>query len=124
MSNPSIDIHKQVAAWLTIASGALTLFILLMMGAFFGGFAMLTGDHQIQGFIAVFFLIFFIFFGFFAMIDIVAGICYLRGSKAAEIWLIIGNILLLFGFPVGTAIGAYSLWAILRSSTPVQTQIR
>jgi hypothetical protein len=53
-------------------------------------------------------------FALLALVELVAAICYLRGSKGARIWLIVFNVLFLFNFPVGTALGGYCLWALLR----------
>lgn len=113
-----MDIHKQVAAWLAIVTGVLSLLLVLVVFLFLGGVAALAGDAKVAGIFAVLGSFIFVFFGLFAVINIIAGISYLRGSSVARVWLIITNILSLFGFPVGTLIGAYSLWAILKEDPP------
>ncbi|TXI95175.1 MAG: hypothetical protein E6Q34_03470 [Burkholderiaceae bacterium] len=119
-----MDIHKQVAAWLAIVTGVLSLLLVLVVFLFLGGVAALAGDEKVAGIFAVLGSFIFVFFGLFAIINIIAGISYLRGSSIAKVWLIISNILSLFGFPVGTLIGAYSLWAILKEDPPkVQAEV-
>ena len=113
-----MDIHKQVAAWLAIVTGVLSLLLVLVVFLFLGGVAALAGDPKVAGIFAILGGFIFVVFGLFAIINIIAGISYLRGSSVARVWLIITNILSLFGFPVGTLIGAYSLWAILKEDPP------
>lgn len=115
-----MNIHKQVAAWLAIVTGMLSLLVALIFGVFMGGIGAFAsgGDTKVLGLFAFLGGFIFIFFGFFAILNILAGIFYLRGSSIARIWLIISNILSLFGFPLGTIIGAYSLWAILKDDAP------
>lgn len=118
-----MDIHRQAAGWLAIVVGLLGLASLGVLVLVFGGVAVLAGIEgtaatvmaSIGGAIAG-------LLALFALADIVAGICYLRGATWARYWLIVSNLLFVFAFPVGTAIGAYSLWAILR--TPVRIDVR
>lgn len=112
-----MNIHKQIAAWLSIVLGAISLVVMLVVFLFLGGVAAFVGDATVTGVFAILGTFIFFFVGFFAVADIVAGILYLRGSSGARIWLIISNILFLLGFPLGTLIGAYSLWALLSNDT-------
>ena len=43
---------------------------------------------------------------------IVGGIALIRGKGWARIFVLILSVLILFNFPIGTAIGAYSIWAL------------
>jgi hypothetical protein len=45
---------------------------------------------------------------------VIAGVALLKGSRIARVFVIVISALGLFSFPVGTLIGAYSLWALLR----------
>jgi|CXWL01.1.fsa_nt_gi hypothetical protein len=47
--------------------------------------------------------------------NIACAIAYLRGSATARIGLVIFSVLMLLAYPVGTAIGVYTLWAIFSS---------
>lgn len=116
--NGSMNVHKQIAAWLSIVLGAISLMVMLVMFLFLGGVAAFVGDATVTGIFAILGTFIFFFFGFFAAADIVAGILFLRGSSGARIWLIISNVLFLFGFPLGTLVGAYSLWALLSNDEP------
>lgn len=116
-----MNIHKQIAAWLSIVLGAISLVVMLVVFLFLGGLAAFVGDATVTGVFAILGTFIFFFVGFFAVADIVAGILYLRGSSAARVWLIISNILFLLGFPLGTLIGAYSLWALLSNDASPTT---
>lgn len=114
-----MNIHKQIAAWLAIVLGVLSLLVMLVVFVFLGGVAAIVGDATVTGVFALLGVFIFFVVGFFAVADIIAGILYLRGSSGARIWLIISNVLFLFGFPFGTLVAAYSLWALL-SNEPDQ----
>jgi hypothetical protein len=45
-----------------------------------------------------------------AIVQIICGICYWQGSSKAKYWLMGFSAVLLLVFPIGTAVGAYSLW--------------
>jgi hypothetical protein len=118
-----MDIHRQAAGWLAIAMGLLGLVTIATIVLIFGSIAALVGlDGQLATVLASIGGIVAGLLALFALADIVAGIFYLRGSTFAKFWLIVSNLLFLFAVPIGTAIGAYSLWAILR--TPVRIEVR
>ena len=116
-----IDTHVRVAAWLHIIMGALGVCVLLLVGLFFGAFgAFIVGaahDANATGVLAWFGslgAIFLIFFIGLAALEIAGGAMLLNGSAGGRILTIIFSILALVNFPIGTVIGAYSLWALLR----------
>lgn len=47
--------------------------------------------------------------------NIACAMAYIRGGDVARIGLVMFSILMLFEYPVGTAIGTYTLWAIFSS---------
>jgi hypothetical protein len=116
-----IDIHVRVAAWLHIVMGALAVCALLFIGLAFGAFgAFMVGaahDAQATGVLALIgglgatVLIFFIGL---AALEIAGAAMLLNGSSGGRVLTIIFSILALVNFPIGTVIGVYSLWALLR----------
>ncbi len=117
-----IDIHVRVAAWLHIVMGALAVCTLLFIGLAFGAFgAIVVGaahDSQATGVLALIgglgatFLFFFIGL---AALEIAGAVMLLNGSAGGRVLTIIFSVLALVNFPIGTVIGAYSLWALLRA---------
>jgi len=129
-----LDIHVRVAAWLHIAMGAITAGAIGLFALFFGAFGMAAGaagvasmaDHQAQAggilaWIAGLGVVFFLFLMAFPVLEIVGGVMLLSGKPAGRVITIVFSILGLLGFPVGTGIGIYSLWALLR--TPPQSPL-
>jgi len=120
-----IDTHVRVAAWLHIVLGALAASTLLFLGLFFGVFGAIAAntaqDAQAStvfawiGSLGAAFLLFFIGL---AALEIVGGVLLLRGSPAGRVITLIFSILGLLNIPIGTAVGVYSLWALLRAVPP------
>ena len=117
-----IDTHVRVAAWLHIAMGALAACVLLFVGLAFGAFGAFivsaAHDRQATGVLALIggvgatFLIFFIGL---AVLEIAGAAMLLNGSTGGRVLTILFSILSLLNFPIGTVIGVYSLWALLRA---------
>jgi hypothetical protein len=51
-------------------------------------------------------------------LEVMAGIFCLNGSNKARIVLIVYSVPILLAFPIGTALGAFSLWALGRPGSP------
>ncbi|WP_269532519.1 hypothetical protein [Chitinimonas sp. BJYL2] len=63
-------------------------------------------------------------FALLAVGQLIAGLMLLRGSRGARIWVIVFGILELINFPFGTALGIYTLWALLQPDTSGQPAAR
>jgi len=120
-----IDTHVRVAAWLHIVLGVLAVGVLGLVGLFFGAFgaaAASASTHGAQagvlGWIAGFGLVVFLFIMAFPVLEIVGGVMLLGGSPAGKVITIIFSVLGLVNIPIGTAVGIYSLWALLREVPP------
>lgn len=110
-----MDIHCKVAAALSIALSLFELFVISLMAMFLGSLIALLGTHnELMRFIAAFGGAILAGFALVAGVNLVAAVCFLRGSQVARIWLILVNGLMLLKFPIGTLIGGYTLWALLR----------
>jgi hypothetical protein len=49
--------------------------------------------------------------------EIIGGFGLLQGSEWARILVLILSVLNLFNFPIGTAIGVYSIWVLIQEET-------
>ena len=112
--------HIRVVAWLHIVFGALGLCAALVALLFFGGLASLVGvtDHSSDARVAVPILgviggIAFVVIAAVSAPGLTAGIGLLRYRSWARILAIILSAIHLFNVPLGTALGVYSLWALL-----------
>jgi len=122
-----IDLHVRVAAWLHVVMGALAVCALLFIGLAFGAFgafmASVAHDSRATGVLALFGGLgatFLIFFMGLAALEIAGGAMLLNGSAGGRVLTILFSILALVNFPIGTVIGVYSLWALLRQLPAVQ----
>jgi hypothetical protein len=113
-----MDTHRNLAAWLAIGTGAFGLLAISAWSLFAAGVAALIGvSLPVWGFLAAFGLLIGVVLAGFALVDVVAGIFYLRErSPVARFWLLFSSAFALLRFPLGTAVGAYTLWALLRDS--------
>jgi hypothetical protein len=120
----SLDTHVRIAAWLHIAIGALWVCMLAFIGLFAGAFGAVIGasvhgsDAGILAWIAGFGAVLFLFILAFPVLEIVGGVMLLGGSAAGRVITIVFSVLELINFPFGTAVGVYSLWALLREVQP------
>ena len=122
-----MDIHHRVVGVLHIVSGLLVLAVLALVGLFFGAFFSL-GDvsRQVGGFFATLGAVVAVPFALMALGEVVAAAALLRGSRAARAWVIAFSVLGLLNVPFGTALGIYSLWALLRdapSASPTELPV-
>ena len=116
-----IDTHVRVAAWLHIALGAIAVCVLGLLGMFFGVFGAAavgasthSADARILGWIAGFGVMLFLVILAFPVLEIVGGVMLLGGSPVGKVITIIFSVLGLLNIPIGTVVGIYSLWALLR----------
>ncbi len=114
-----MNTHHRAVAILHIVCGAFALLIVLGIALVFGSiFAFASVDAKAGTFFA----------GFGALIaapvvavavgQIVAATYLLRGSYKARVWVIVFGVISLVNFPFGTALGAYTLWALTRDVPP------
>ena len=112
-----MDIHHKVAAWLRLITSLLMMFVLIPLMVL--GWLFLDELRSVQG-VEHLDILLMVLFGLCAFVvllnlaECVAAVCCLRGSLAARHWLMVFAILGLLNFPLGTALGAYTLWAMAR----------
>ena len=110
-----LDNHCKIAAILHIIMGVFLLLSLIFITLFFGGFAMLAqAEAPFIGWIAGFGAFIVGLFALYGLAQTGAAIAYLNGSQVGRTFVIIFSVISLFNFPLGTAAGGYSLWALLR----------
>ena len=108
--------HHQIVAAINIASGAIHLLIALgffVFGVILGGFVMSQGEHGIGGFISIFGSAIACFFFLISLPSIIGGWALYAGKSWAKPLLIVLAVLHLPYVPIGTALGVYTLWALL-----------
>jgi hypothetical protein len=117
-----MNTHVQVAAWLRIVYSGLGLLGAMVVLVFAGGLAALVGSSGGQDAAAASWIVVFgaglaAYIGLLSIPGLVAGWGMLTYRPWARILNIVLSILDLFSIPVGTALGAYSLWVMFHPET-------
>ena len=109
--------HINIVASLQIGFSILGIIIGVVIFAvlhFAGG---LSGDHQAQFVLSIVANVLIIFFAVLSIPGIIAGIGLFKRKEWARILTLIISVLDLFNFPLGTAVGVYSIWALVQPET-------
>lgn len=109
--------HNRVVGTLLIVHGAISAFLMIAVGAVYAvlGAALFAGGrNEADPFLGAFFIVMIAFMGIFSTLmiipQIVGGFKLLKQRPNARNWGIVGSIVALLSFPLGTAAGVYGLW--------------
>ena len=113
----ALDGHKKVLGIIYVASGTFTIFGMLILNAFLSvifSFALNEvepNDRRVMELVGTFvqYVPMFVII-FFSIPTLIAGIGLLTRKSWAMLFALIIGCLKLFSFPIGTAIGVYSIW--------------
>jgi len=117
MKTQDMKTHIQIVAWLYIATGILGLLLALLVAGIIAGGGWISGDDtaiRVTTIVSIFVGVLVVLI---SIPGIVAGIGLLSFKSWARVLAIILSVLNLPGFPIGTMIGIYSLWALLDSES-------
>jgi predicted ferric reductase len=112
-----MDQHVRILAWLFVVYGAILLLIGAMIAFFVVGGGMISGDRTAMlatGGVGIFILCLLFLI---AVPNLIAAWGLFRFQPWARILAIILGVLHLFSFPLGTALGVYTLWVLLSAPT-------
>src|SRR5690242_10530376 len=117
MDSSSLDSHKKVLGILYMVSGTLTIFGMLILNAFLSViFSFALQEVELEERRAVEMILSFVQYVpafvilFFSIPTLIAGIGLLTRKSWATLFALVMGCLKLFSFPIGTAIGIYSIW--------------
>ncbi len=113
--------HIQIVAALHIAMGALSLLGAIAVFAFLGlasGIVVSQGEHQAGGIIGVVAVVVAGFLAVLALPGIIGGWALLAGRSWGRPFVMVLGVIHLINIPFGTALGIYTLWALLREPPP------
>ena len=109
--------HVRILGILHIVIGALTVLIAIIMFAVLLGAGIVSGDEEALGILMVVGTAFLFLMFLVAIPGIIGGIGLLNYRPWARILILIVGIIKLLDFPVGTALGVYTLWVLLNEKT-------
>lgn len=108
--------HVPIVAWLNIAGSILLLLIAVFLLLLLPGIGALSGDRDALGILSIVAVSVGAFMALLALPGLLAGIGMLRRRNWGRILGIVVSFLNLLNFPIGTVIGAYSLWVLFQDS--------
>jgi hypothetical protein len=111
------DRHIKVLGMLHIARGGLVLLIGILGFIFFAGIGLFSGDETALGILGVIGTLAIIVMGLLAIPSILAGIGLLNRQEWGRILALIIGFLSLVDFPLGTALGIYTIWVLFDGET-------
>lgn len=114
-----MDLHHRIAGYLHLAAGLIGLLSLCAVYLFFGAVWLVATPGPQDSFpFSMLGSFFAILFGGLALLmlgEVLVAVLWLRGVAGARAWMVTLSVFALPAFPVGSLLGAYSLWALLRS---------
>lgn len=123
LNEKEMHLHVTIIGWLNLVLNAMLLGVGLCGFLFFAGIGTFaaadSGDPVALGILGVIGLVALLFFVVLALPGMLAGFGLLRRKKWGQILGLVVGILSLFNFPIGTAIGAYTLFVLLQDAATV-----
>jgi len=113
-----MNTHVKVVAVLHIVGGVLGLIAAVAIFAIFGlagGIVISQGEREAATIIGIVAMVIGGFLAVLAVPGIIGGCGLLAGNQWARVLVIVLGALHLVNFPLGTALGIYTLWALLRT---------
>ncbi len=112
-----MNTHIRILGWLWIIIGVLGMLGALCLGATVAGSGFISEDETAILVTSIVAVVCGSMFFLENVLNIIAGIGLLKYKSWGRILAIILGIINLFGFPVGTALGIYTLWAMFNDET-------
>jgi hypothetical protein len=120
LSEQDLQLHVPIVGWLQIVSNAILVLLGLCGFVFFVGIGFIPfvdqGDGIALGILSFIGVIGLLFFAVLGLPGMLAGYGLLKRARWGQILGIIVGVLGLVNFPVGTAIGAYTLFVLFQDS--------
>jgi hypothetical protein len=113
--------HIQIVAALHIALGVLSLLgatIVFIVFGVAGSIIISQGEHQAAGILSIIAVAIGVFLAAISLPGIIGGWALLTGRSWGRPLILVLGVLDLINIPLGTALGIYTLWALLREPTP------
>ena len=113
--------HIQIVAALHMAMGALSLLAAIAVFVFLGmagGTVVSQGQHEAGGIIGVVAVVVGGFLAVLALPGIIGGWALFAGRSWGRPFVMVLGVIHLINIPFGTALGIYTLWALLREPPP------
>jgi hypothetical protein len=104
--------HITILGWIYIILGGFGIVAALFIFLIMGGIGAASGDAGAAALMGGIGLLAALFAAIMSLPSVIGGWGLLKGKSWSRVLVIVLGCLQLLGFPVGTAIGIYSLWAL------------
>ena len=120
LSEKELGTHVQIVGWLNIVANSVFLLLGICGFVFFVGIGVFaaadSGDAVALPILSLLGIVGLVFFVVLGLPGLLAGYGLLKGKKWGQILGIVVGLLSLLNFPVGTAIGGYTLFVLFQNS--------
>ncbi|MEJ2735179.1 MAG: hypothetical protein P8189_16715 [Anaerolineae bacterium] len=120
LSEKDLHLHVQIVGWLNIVANSVFLLLGICGFVFFAGLGVFaaadSGDAVALPILGLIGTVGLMFFAVLALPGLLAGYGLLKQKKWGQILGIVVGVLSLFNIPVGTALGAYTLFILFQDS--------
>jgi hypothetical protein len=120
LSVQDLKMHVPIIGWLNIVAGGMVLLLGVSGFLFFMGIGVFagadSGEAVVLGILGVIGVVALLFFGGLALPGLLAGYGLLTRKKWGRLLGLVDGLLSLLRIPIGTAIGAYTLFVLLQDS--------
>lgn len=122
--------HKKILGILYVVSGSLQLLLILALSMFISTIMVLVSNGMdpkeariLELVASILRFLPFVIIIFFSLPSIIAGIGLLNKQKWAFVLALILGCFKLFSFPIGTAIGVYTIWVYMEDTKQVKQSV-
>ncbi len=119
-----MDKHVTIVAALRIGFSAVMILLAIFLFALLSGIGIMSGDRTAMGILTVVGSALGFFFLFLGLPGLVGGIGLLSHRPWARILVLIVSAVDLINIPIGTTLGAYSIWVLTHNETEALFQGR
>ena len=112
--------HTKIVGILHAVFGAFGLLAAVVVFLAIAGGGLLSGDAGAMAVTALVGTVIAVFLAVLSLPAIIGGVGLINGKSWARVLVLVLGFINLLNFPIGTALGVYTIWALMKTDAPVQ----
>ncbi len=112
--------HTKIVGILHAVFGAFGLLAAIVMFLAIAGGGLLSGDAGAMAITALVGTVIAAFLAVLSLPAIIGGVGLINGKSWARVLVLVLGFINLLNFPIGTALGIYTIWALMKTDAPAQ----
>ncbi len=112
--------HTKIVGILHAVFGAFGLLAAIVMFLAIAGGGLLSGDAGAMAITALVGTVIAVFLAVLSLPAIIGGVGLINGKSWARVLVLVLGFINLLNFPIGTALGIYTIWALMKTDAPAQ----